>query len=108
MSDANMSPSKIGSVDIAQLCAAAQPGAPMDESSRQLLDQELETLRVRREAHGSSRQRSTSSRGSRCRAAGFDRPASALACCRRSPKRTCSSASTISRPSRAAATSVPR
>ena len=47
-----MSPSKIGSVDIAQLCAAAQPGAPMDESSRQLLDQELETLRVRREAHG--------------------------------------------------------
>ena len=52
MSDANMSPSKIGSVDIARLCAAAQPGAPMDESSRQLLDQELETLRVRREAQG--------------------------------------------------------
>src|SRR5262245_7660408 len=51
MSDANRSSSTIKKVSTAQLCAAAQPGAPVDESSRKLLDQELKTLECRRTQH---------------------------------------------------------
>jgi Patatin-like phospholipase len=49
LSHASHDPDIVSALSVPDLAAAARPGAPMDESSRKLLERELETLQCRRD-----------------------------------------------------------